>query len=116
VDYALRRRFAFVSIEPALEHPVFAQTLAELGATPSLFGTIARRVGALNRRICQDPNLGDGFCIGHSYFCHTPEDTEADMSWYERIVRSELAPLLREYWFDNREHANEEIARLLGDE
>lgn len=101
------------SIEPALEHSRFAQTLGELGATPGLCSRIIRCIDTLNRRVRQDPELGAGFCIGHSYFCQVPEGSEADVGWYERIIRSEVGPLLREYWFDSRERADEEIARLL---
>jgi dynein-related subfamily AAA family protein len=112
VDYALRRRFAFMSIEPALEHTRFSERLTELGATPALCSKVLQRLAALNRRVCQDPNLGDGFCIGHSYFCHVAEGGEADVAWYERIVRTEIGPLLREYWFDQRATAEEEIGKL----
>ncbi|HWO09910.1 MAG TPA: AAA family ATPase, partial [Polyangiaceae bacterium] len=116
VDYALRRRFAFIPIHPALDHPLFAQLLTDLGATPALQGRIVQRISGLNRRICEDPNLGDGFAIGHSYFCHAPKGSDADLDWYRRIVRTEIAPLLREYWFDDRERAREETARLLADD
>jgi hypothetical protein len=70
-------------------------------------------VGILNRKIVEDANLGEGFAIGHSYFCHAPEGGQANLDWYRRIVRTELAPLLREYWFDDRERAREETERLL---
>jgi dynein-related subfamily AAA family protein len=113
VDYALRRRFAFLSIQPALEHPLFAQTLTALGASPALGARIVQRIGALNRKICEDADLGDGFAIGHSYFCHAPKDSEADLDWYRRIVRTEIAPLLREYWFDDRERARDAVELLL---
>jgi 5-methylcytosine-specific restriction enzyme B len=116
VDYALRRRFAFISIQPALGHPLFAQTLTSLGAVPALQALILQRINTLNRKICEDPNLGDGFAIGHSYFCHAPKGNDADLDWYRRIVRTEIAPLLREYWFDDRERAREETERLLADD
>ena len=113
VDYALRRRFAFITIDPAFEHPRFGETLAELGAPSALISRLSQRIGALNQRIRQDPNLGDGFCIGHSYFCRTAEGSEADVAWYERIIRTEVAPLLREYWFDDRARADEAVQQLL---
>lgn len=116
VDYALRRRFAFVAIEPALEHPLFAETLAERGASPALRARIVEKVRILNRKIVDDPNLGEGFPIGHSYFCPAPEGGQANLDWYRRIVRTELAPLLREYWFDDRKRAREETEWLLSDD
>ena len=36
--------------------------------------------------------------------------------WYEQIVRVELAPLLREYWFDDLGRAEEIVAQLLSDD
>jgi len=116
VDYALRRRFAFLSIEPALGNPSFSEYLTELGVSALLQRLITQRVAALNQRIVEDSNLGDGFAIGHSYFCHPPADGEADLDWYRRVVRTEIAPLLREYWFDDRDRAREEVLRLLANE
>jgi 5-methylcytosine-specific restriction protein B len=76
---------------------------------------IVKRLERLNDRIRQDPNLGSGFCIGHSYFCGAG-GSAADDSWYKRIVRTEIGPLLREYWFDNAERAADELAQLLDDD
>ena len=54
-------------------------------------------VESLNNIIAADDSLGEGFCIGHSYFCNIEEATEASLS---NIVEYELIPLLKEYWFD----------------
>ena len=73
--------------------------------------TVERVVGALhalNGRIKSDPNLGEGFCIGHSYFC----ELDGSRKSLSRLIKTELAPLLREYWFDDPERANEEIREL----
>ena len=53
----------------------------------------------LNAAIADDDSLGEGFCIGHSYFCglRVEDVTDAALS---AIVEFELVPLLREYWFD----------------
>ena len=51
----------------------------------------------LNKVISTDDSLGEGFCIGHSYFCtldHVSDKTLSD------IVEYELIPMLKEYWFD----------------
>jgi hypothetical protein len=67
----------------------------------------------LNAEIGDDTvNLGDGFAIGHSYFCplETPPDWE---QWYTDVVQLEVGPLLREYWFDDSDKANEWIGQLL---
>ena len=114
VDYALRRRFAFIDVPPAIETAEFDAVLAKLGVSPALRQRLRARVSRLNEVIRRDPDLGDGFCIGHSYFCQPPQEQEADEEWYERIVRTELGPLLREYWFDNKASAQTELDRLLG--
>jgi hypothetical protein len=116
VDYALRRRFAFVDVKPGFESKGFSQKLSMLDAEPSLKVQIRDRFARLNRDIAESPELGEGFCIGHSYFCRTGEGQDADEGWYNRIVRTEIRPLLREYWFDNQEKADEQVAMLLDDD
>jgi len=37
----------------------------------------------------------------------------ADEDWYLTVVRNEIAPLIREYWFDDTDRANGLIQRLL---
>ena len=51
----------------------------------------------LNTTIAGDQSLGEGFCIGHSYFCNLTEVTDQVLF---AIVEFELIPLLKEYWFD----------------
>ena len=51
----------------------------------------------LNEAIAEDESLGEGFCIGHSYFCNLKEASDQALSG---IVEYELIPLLKEYWFD----------------
>jgi 5-methylcytosine-specific restriction protein B len=36
-----------------------------------------------------------------------------DENWYQRVIRTEVAPLLREYWFDKGKVAEASIDRLL---
>jgi MoxR-like ATPase len=114
VDYALRRRFAFVDLEPAFKNDRFSVFLKSKGASPDLIALIVAKMTRLNESITRDSkNLGHGFEIGHSYFC--PADTEAqlDQSWYKHIIDSEVKPLLREYWFDDRGKADQWAADLL---
>jgi 5-methylcytosine-specific restriction protein B len=103
VDYALRRRFVFFSLVPALESQNFAAQLREAGASEALIEKIRRCVGALNAQIMEDSELGQGFLIGHSFFCPDPSSWPISEAWYLSIVDTELAPLLREYWFDKKE-------------
>ncbi|MFM7009523.1 MAG: AAA family ATPase [Betaproteobacteria bacterium] len=102
VDYALRRRFAFVDLVPNLAAAKFRQQLEGAGIAATVIDAIIQRVGALNRVIVGDVvNLGPGFAIGHSFFCTPPMVGEDDQAWYYRVIRTEIAPLLREYWFDD---------------
>lgn len=113
VDYALRRRFAFVNLEPQFESAAFQGHLASRGASEALILKIATRMKVLNDAIRADhKNLGDGFVIGHSFFCPVP-GVILDQSWYEAVVHTEVAPLVREYWCDSREKAEKTISRLL---
>ncbi|MDE0227199.1 MAG: AAA family ATPase [Gammaproteobacteria bacterium] len=115
VDYALRRRFSFFDIEPAFEHGGFVRKLTALGAEAELRNRIVERFKLLNERISDDQNLGAGFRVGHSYFCHANAQ-RADDTWYQRIIRTEIRPLLQEYWFDNASRVDDEVASLSGDD
>ncbi len=97
VDYALRRRFAFVTVPPAFSSGTFSDWLVEEGVPAELVDRICTRMTALNEKIEADRDLGAGYCIGHSPFCHPPR-REHD-AWYRRVVEQELVPLLREYWY-----------------
>ena len=97
LDYALRRRFAFFDLRPGFDSKGFIAYRDSLG-NPKLNNLLACTV-KLNAAISDDDTLGDGFCIGHSYFCgmKAADVTDAKLS---AIVEYELAPMLREYWFD----------------
>ncbi|WP_167148749.1 AAA family ATPase [Actinomyces sp. ZJ308] len=114
IDYALRRRFAFFEMKPALDHPGFLRHVAAVGS-PRL-EALVDVVRRLNQRIIEDETLGPGFQIGHSYLCLPPRGSgsaegaaDADVA---SVVRYELEPLVREYWFDNRAAMEESIHQL----
>jgi hypothetical protein len=114
VDYALRRRFAFVSLRPKFESAIFAETLVAAGAPPTLIQKIRERLGALNSFIASDDrNLGAGYCIGHSYFCPGVDHRALDEFWYQEVIESEIKPLLEEYWIDETGKVEEQVDRLL---
>lgn len=114
VDYALRRRFAFVDLEPGFSSDAFRKTLTERGANNVLISKIAKKMNVINERISKDTvNLGRGFCIGHSFFCAIPDGTTPDEAWYKQIVVTEIAPLLREYWFDDPSQADSLVKDIL---
>ena len=97
LDYALRRRFAFFDLRPGFDSDGFVSYRNGLGSIKlnDLLACVVR----LNEEIAKDETLGDGFCIGHSYFCGMKAEdvTDAKLS---TIVENELVPMLREYWFD----------------
>ena len=95
MDYALRRRFAFFDMDPGFNTKGFRQYQEDLQSEK--FNKLIDRVEALNVDIASDESLGEGFCIGHSYFCELKETSDQTLSG---IVEFELAPLLKEYWFD----------------
>ncbi len=101
VDYALRRRFAFVDLKPKLHSPKLSAILSEKGVSAESLAALLQRIGALNTEIEQDTaNLGPGFAIGHSFFCAGPVAGEGPDGWHQRVISTEIMPLLREYWFD----------------
>lgn len=116
VDYALRRRFAFISVAPGFETDAFAAELSRMQVPEALVGRIRSRVKRLNDEIRNDPQLGQGFCIGHSYFCQVPAGRAPAEDWYGQIVETEIRPLLEEYWFDVPERAAEALALMYDDE
>jgi len=113
VDYALRRRFAFFTVEPAFGRPRFRRHLEELGVSASLCERICERLGTLNETIAGEPDLGPGFRIGHSYFCDPPSGESPDYDgWFDEIVSFDIEPLLEEYWFDRPAAALDAAAKL----
>lgn len=110
VDYALRRRFAFINITPQFGQK-FKNSLIDNGVDEGIVARIQYKLTALNDEISKDPNLGEGFLVGHSYFCNIP-DGVGDEEWYLQIIRNEIVPLLEEYWFDKDDKAKLEGNRL----
>jgi 5-methylcytosine-specific restriction protein B len=114
VDYALRRRFSFIDVKPEFESPAFLAHLRKANASEALISKLCGLMGELNADIAGDgSNLGPGFCVGHSYFC-VPDGAAATEEWYLDVVRSEILPLLREYWFDDHDKAAAWEQRLIG--
>lgn len=95
LDYALRRRFAFFEMKPAFGTTKFENYIKGLQNTK--LKALIDAVKELNCKISDDPSLGVGFCIGHSYFSDLEKVDDALLN---RIVQFELIPLIKEYWFD----------------
>lgn len=111
VDLALRRRFAFMDLEPNL-NGAWQEWCGRLGMSMEESSQVKKLMDELNQEIAGDRALGPQFRIGHSYV--TPLETVTDSrQWFDAIVSSEIGPLLHEYWFDAPERADETIKRLL---
>ena len=107
IDYALRRRFAFFDMEPAFSSDGFVADHAAV-MHPG-FTSLVRTLERLNLAIAQDPSLGPGFRIGHSYLC---TGVDIDDVFLSSVVEYEVIPLLREYWFDTPETVEQWAAHL----
>ena len=113
VDYALRRRFAFFTLDPQFLSSAFAAWLERAGVSHDTIGSIVRRMTALNEAIAGDVvSLGRGFRIGHSFFVPAESAAVAE-DWLEQVVNTEIQPLLEEYWFEQPELASDWCRRLL---
>lgn len=114
VDLALRRRFAFVGLEPRLGSVWRNWVASECGVDVSLVEDIERRITELNSQISVDARLGPQFRVGHSYVTPAkPLEAGETNKWFRDVVETEIGPLLDEYWFDAPGEAQKACARLL---
>lgn len=98
LDYALRRRFSFVDMQPAFNTEGFNYYLEKM-KNPT-FTNLITKICELNNEIAKDPTLGTGCCIGHSYFCNQ-ESNKCTKQWMKQIIDFDIIPTLKEYWFDD---------------
>lgn len=99
IDYALRRRFSFIELEPGFETEGFKAYQKGLGN--EILDKLVAVVERLNEEIKNDSSLGKGFCIGHSYFCGLKNPKDCTVSWMREVVEYDILPMLEEYWFDS---------------
>ncbi|MCB2206250.1 AAA family ATPase [bacterium] len=112
VDYALRRRFRFITLHPQFGSSKFRDFLLERRADEVLLDNIIAKLQALNDMIASDTkNLGPGYQVGHSYFCPVI-GTAPTAEWYATVIEHEIAPLLEEYWFDDNARVRNLIESL----
>ena len=114
VDLALRRRFAFVTLDAMLNERWKIWCREEAGIDEGTMSKIRRLINELNDEIARDRSLGPQFRIGHSYVTPAKGEKISDANmWFQRIVKTEIAPLLEEYWYDNPDLATAATKRLL---
>lgn len=105
VDLALRRRFAFETLEPNLNEAWESWLVNRCGFEPAIVKVIRERIESVNRQICSSPGLGKSFQIGHSFVTPSTSHGIPDGTvWFHNVVKTEIVPLLGEYWFDNPGH------------
>ena len=108
IDYALRRRFAFFELKPGFSSSGFIHYQNEVDN--SLFNNLIDVMQDLNKTIEDDETLGEGFRIGHSFFCNLNDGEVEEKLNY--IVEYEIIPLLKEYWFDEPDKVEEWSEKL----
>ena len=95
IDYALRRRFSFIDIEPAFGQN-FIKYTDQFKHTN--LDKVLNIIRVINDDIEADESLGKGFKIGHSYFCNLENGEDAELL---EIIDCEIVPLLEEYWIES---------------
>lgn len=110
LDYALRRRFSFVEINPAFENETFKSYVDQLN-DPAVLHRVIEEIRRLNNQIVEE--LGTGFRIGHSYFVGDAYKVDTAKR-VEEVIEFEIIPQLFEYWFDDEQKANDWARRLRG--
>ena len=114
VDLALRRRFAFIDLEPPLGKPWHDWVQSQCGIDSEILVEIEKRLITLNNEISADAGLGPQFRVGHSYVTPPFGIPISDArEWFRQVVDTEIGPLLDEYWFDALEKSQKARERLL---
>lgn len=111
VDLALRRRFAFVTLEP-LMNVAWEGWCRERHFPDDVIALIRDRMNALNDAIAQDRALGPQFRVGHSYVTPGDDDIPDSRAWFAEVINTEIEPLLQEYWFDAPDRARDAAQAL----
>jgi 5-methylcytosine-specific restriction protein B len=111
VDYALRRRFAFINLEPAFGADKMRNYLInEENVDENIVDQIMIKYQDLNDYITK--KIGRGFCIGHSYFIGQFIDSQDFYTTYQEILNYEIKPLIEEYFFDDEVRIKEAIDKV----
>lgn len=114
VDFALRRRFAFIDLEPCLGESWKKWLVDEYHLDPVFVSEIQQRMIALNDEIEADTSLGRQFRVGHSYVTPSLKMRITDAGdWFKEVVKTEIGPLLEEYWFDSLDKARKASQKLI---
>ena len=109
IDYALRRRFSFFDMTPGFLTTGFKEYQAKID--DEVFNDFVAQIIQLNKTINDDPALGTGFQIGHSYLCLKKDEIYSE-EWLQSVMEYDILPTLNEYWFDDKNKAEEQAGML----
>lgn len=102
VDYALRRRFTFVTLPTAFDSSKLKHHLISVEhIDESTVNLLISSMQSLNQYI--KDTLGEGFTIGHSYFINQLSKSDDVVSTLNEIMKYEIIPLINEYYFDDKD-------------
>ena len=110
LDYALRRRFSFYTLEPEFKQ-TFKDFLAEHGLHKEFINTICLRLNKVNDLIASEELLGPGKMIGHSYFTDVAHIADAN-KWWKDTLDYQVLPYLKDVCFDDEGLYNQ-LKRIL---
>ena len=114
VDLALRRRFAFIDLEPVFGGPWRDWVHKQCGIDLDILTDIEKRIQELNDQISVDSSLGPQFRIGHSYVTPPSGTRISDAhEWFRQVVETEIGPQLNEIWSDDLAKAQQARQDLL---
>lgn len=114
VDLALRRRFAFINLEPSFGESWLKWVNEKSNIPIEVLQKFQSRIITLNKMIAEDSSLGPQYKIGHSYLTPAFNTVINDpYEWFIQVVETEIASLLEEYWFDNLDLAYKATNLLL---
>jgi 5-methylcytosine-specific restriction protein B len=114
MDLAFRRRFGFLSLAPALNNSWMQWMTSKHNVEAAHLEAVRRRFDALNASIRDDSTLGAEFMLGHSFVTPPAEErVDSYVSWFRAVVKTEIAPTLNEYWFEDSSTAVAELSKLV---
>lgn len=111
IDYALRRRFAFIQLDPAFSNEESANKLKswllrQEWINEDFIDSLINKYSKLNDNI--EKSLWKGFRIWHSYFIgQNLSDNPYEV--YNDILNYEIKPLLEEYYYDEKSKVDEAL-------
>ena len=111
IDYALRRRFSFITLKPAFENKKLENYLINNEGIEDEFATKLTQMYIGLNRFIKDTFKNNNFVIGHSYFINQLDIGKLEQS-YNEIVEYDIKPLLEEYFFGEEEKIDEALNKI----